>query len=1199
MSDYQGLYLPKLFENANVGKPSENGRWETKDKRLIADLAKGIDIGERPSTSNISSIPDVYARPLLFQSAFGNAHHPLHRRVVQEWRGLLSLLALHGVKAGLQLTFTPVRLDFGGTLATAMQQLAPPPVRLQTVPAPRYEWTDLLLIQLDGKTKSDNKITLGSLSPTTLVFTAAEYDLRPSTFSGPFRDDEGYLRPPQAIKDREDLEGVGEWVKWLYNELRQLLNAGSGAESREQEVIRVLYKELEAWREDIKAELGNSDLDSPQYIHGNPDSLDGTPGDVVRVTGADFLDSRDVYRRLLTPLKPDPSAAAISESDCALALDQRRSAEFQHVVVIHRDLGKNLRVWKNIKFEDLGANPIETLFRQSSGRYIDNHDIGKDHALWIRPELYFLTTTLTKASGPSSFLPTTEARANGNSSRFLLPLKPEILQFFTVEEITDKLRPHYSEDGDRVVFSLRLPLSNGRSLKIEKNYLAKGANQAAGEGVLVERAVPVLELFPNYLGEFWARYYLLSSDTEKLLAQPIHGGPRQLFYQTKQQQADSSTERLRAEITCISGADCFPEAVALIERGTKEAVGLVLLEKYNGHEEGDLRPGSAFSGSAVFGIDFGTSNTNVFIKRGRGEEATAEALKLRFSKLLRPLTASPSKLRADTTQAFFLPTQDLTLPTPTALRVYNSGVRENLLLDYFIFFPDRPRYPENVLVDLKWEQESRDSLNNFLESLCFLLVVEAVRQRIGTIEFRCTYPKSFTPARAKEYQDKWNWALRSIFDTEGTLATQPQSHKLLYGETSKWPSSRDYVALKTDAGLFSVDRKTFFATEGIAAGEFFSNKITAGIDRASPETGAICIDVGGGTTDFSILYKGVIKYDASVLLAGRQIAELMAHNGRIGQTLLSPDANEALQQAQAAPNKFASRMNFILRAEHKAISAALARESGSDAIRPLRRVLMVEFGALAFYAGHLTLALNRFLKGDLSEKVAMSGLKLHWGGNASKMLDWIDSGHFEADGNGAAKLLNNLFGGVVTSKDVPESDRIALRGSLLGQVQSKGQKNEAAGGVVVMSTVVKKMAAVADEDDGFDVPDDEPQTNQDFLEGVVMGERVTFGGKSYEPYHVFTAKDVFDQNGSLYTDTNLEQLDQFLKVLNHLGVKYGGLDPGEIIELSAQDRLKIRNNLRTDFATQANKEPDERTLEPVFIMEVRYLLDIMQNQMRL
>lgn len=1181
MSSKKHLYLPKLVD-ANIDEPKEDGLWELKDQRIIQAISDGIEVGAEATTRGLSSIPDIYARPLTFQSALTNLRHPLRARVLQEWRGLLSLLALRELKDLNDLKFTPVKLG-NDKLSGALRKLKPRAVELQ-VNRPAYEWTEFLLLQLDG-------ISLGAFSPATLVFSSADYHtkLRNTTF--PLRDAQGYLAPPT---DPDDLFKVGEWLEWFYTKFRAFANANRETNGRDNPVVEVLNRELRTWLDEIKA------LRDPTE-QGPVDAPACKPADeATRVEEASFLEQRALYKLLLHPLIRDRSAGRTGAmSEYALECS-RKPASIEHVVVIDETLlGQDRLLWEGQRPSELGADRMRTFFSAPRGTTINRKDIGREKGEWIRPELYFLTPTLTRAAGAASFLPEAEARSNGGSARYLLPLRPAILQYFTVDEIIDKLQPRYTEENNRVVFSLRLSMGRGQSLLVKKAYLLKGASQAAGEGALLEREIPVLELFPNYLGEFWARYYLLASETEKLRAAPVHYSSDFYLSSPREQRVDNATERLRAEVTRISGVDCFPEAVALSERGTEEAVGLVLLKKFTGREEeDDLKENQAFTDSATFGIDFGTSNTNVFIKRGD----SAEPLKLQFSKYLRQLTASPSRQREAITQAFFLPTKGLdgkpylTLPTPTALRVYNPGLRQDLLLDYFIYFPDRYRYPENVLVDLKWEQESRVSLNNFLESLSFLLLVEAVRQRIGRIDFRCTYPKSFSPAREREYRERWNGALLGMFDTEGKAADLQHGHKLLYGAPDQWTRDRRYVSLRTNSGLFSIATDTFFATEGIAAGEFFSSKITAGIDRASPETGAVCIDVGGGTTDFSILYKGTIMYDASVMLAGKQIAEIMAQNSRIGEALLSRDANEALQQAKVG-SKFASRMNFILRKEHKTISAGLAKQSGSDAIQPLRRVLMVEFGALAFYAGHLTLALNRFLKGELSSKVTTSGLKLHWGGNASKMLDWIDGGKFQQDGDGAARLLNNLFGNVVTNKELVEADRIALKSTLLGQRQSTGHKNEAAGGVVVMSTAAKKSASITDDFDEFDSPDDTSGATAGFLEGLVMGERITLSGRTYEPHHVFSAADVVDQYSSRYEDTNLEQLDQFLKVLNHLGVKYGGITPDEVIELSAQDRLTIRNNVRSDFAEQASKEPTDRNLEPVFIVEVRYLLDIMLKRM--
>ena len=466
------LYLPELKVGANVRAPEQDGIWSSQDKNWVAALAAGI----KAKPSKVSSIPDVYARPLLFWGAFEQPSHPLHSDIVQEWRGLLSLLALDTVKK-VGLTYQTV--TFGDdALSKAILGLPPESVALEKGAEP-YRWTELVLIQHEG-------ITLGALSPATLVFTAADYELKLKDKHFPYKDREtGLLRPPRKAENQgEELESVGEWVKWLKKAFDERANKADSAAGK---LINSINGELEAWLKDIQLELGQSELNAEDHKPGDRPS---------RIPEPELLDRYGIYKLLLTPLVNDPEATKGRVSDYELDVaDLSRLPEgVKHVVVVHNDFSRNMLLWRPIKFTDLGSAPLATLFPGASGQQLNGQDIGKDGGMWIRPELYFLTSTLTKAKA-GSVLPADEITANGNSSHFLLPLEPELLHFFTVEEITKRLAPRYEVDGERVTFKLSLPMKNGPPLEITKTYLGKGATPAAGEGMLVEREIPVLELF--------------------------------------------------------------------------------------------------------------------------------------------------------------------------------------------------------------------------------------------------------------------------------------------------------------------------------------------------------------------------------------------------------------------------------------------------------------------------------------------------------------------------------------------------------------------------------------------------------------------------------------------------------------------------------------------------------------------------------
>ena len=102
--------LPKLKENSAVN-PDKASVWEEEHLDFLNALVKSLAVsGTIKDVGHIDSIPDVWARPLLFQMALFDAQNTassefvsgLHDRVVGEWRALLAMLALKEIR---HLTF--------------------------------------------------------------------------------------------------------------------------------------------------------------------------------------------------------------------------------------------------------------------------------------------------------------------------------------------------------------------------------------------------------------------------------------------------------------------------------------------------------------------------------------------------------------------------------------------------------------------------------------------------------------------------------------------------------------------------------------------------------------------------------------------------------------------------------------------------------------------------------------------------------------------------------------------------------------------------------------------------------------------------------------------------------------------------------------------------------------------------------------
>lgn len=1172
------LYLPKIVPGANLDEPVSNALWEDKQKKVILAISDGIEIDETAQTRGVSSIPDIYARPLSFLGALRSQNHPLRRRVLQEWKGLLSLLALHKVMPDLDgLTITPVLLG-DEKLSTALKNLAPAPVRLQQN-GTEYLWTDILLIRF-------GEIALGAFSPVTLVYTSADYNTQLAHKFFALKDEKGYLKPPG--KD-EGLHYVGEWLENFIRRFNQFALNKEESGSNVHQYAGDINKWLDAWLSEIRKELGY-EPGSRIEVPGVKPAEEFTP----LSSPASFISKYNIYKALLTPLVKDESAAhGGNKSEYALTMARNRSP-YKEVVVIHQQqLVENKILWDTQRPSGLGdpSKLIETFFKQPSGTVINRISLEADKAVWIRPELYFLSNTLLKAKD-GDILNESERFLNAGNTSFLLPFKKEILQFFSPVQIQEIIKPKFKKSGENgIEFSFYLPLAMNQQIEVKKMYLSKGADASLGQGVIKETEAPVLEIFPNYLGDFWCQYFMLCSDTDKFTITPYNYDHNISLTRREQKHESNDSSGIRAELVRIAGENAFPEGVEIKPANAfEEPFGIILINKNKDVE------GKPFNGEALIGIDFGTSNTNIF-KRSNDN---ADRWKFSFSKYVRSLlntggnSSNTNSKRNRLTRMFFVPAEDQQLPIPTALRIFKAGITTNMLLDYFIFFPDASRYPDNVYTDIKWDDDNA-KLNSFLKSLIFLLIVDLVGERVGKISFRCSYPKSFTNDRIADYKRYWTEILSNFFGVQkGSETVSISSDQFIFIPEKRFEHYGDeYIISTNNNGKLNINIIPEFATEGIAAGEYFSSEyiIKDGISYANKADGSVCIDVGGGTSDYSIWFDSKIRIDASVLLAGKQISRLLKNNSRVRDILLSEDSAASLNEVKNDDTLFFSRLNYVLRKEEKFIASKLSNNANNKDIAWLRRILAIEFGALSFYAAHLCLALDDFVQGDLAERIKVNGIKLHWGGNAAKFINWIDYGRYEKDGI-ASKLLNGMFINTILDKTLAAK---AFKPAMLAQVQSPGHKDEASGGIVVMNIDGYQPEASVSAVDEM-IIEDEPSS--DMLNGLVIGEKILINNKLFEHYQTISKDMLFNNNTSLFGGTELTQLERFLHLINQVGKITGLFPEGSQIVLSLEEKLAIKQRAKNDIAALARLKPGARVIEPVFIMEVKYLLDILSNKMR-
>lgn len=252
------FYLPELDSNANIPVPKETALWNNNDKKIILGVSDGINIDENAKTRGISSIPDVWARPLLFQSALKkNSRHPLKPRCIQEWRGLLSILALHKVKPELSSNFEVIAVQPGDEkFSNALRNLAPAAVQLEK--GVFYDWMNILMIRFDG-------IPIGAFSPVTLVYSGADYASKVKDKAFSFKDSDGFLTPPTTRED--GLEYIGEWLFHLQKRMNSLLYSEEG-NIKDRFIVENINNLIDDWLKEIRDNLGlkpDEPIDIKQY----------------------------------------------------------------------------------------------------------------------------------------------------------------------------------------------------------------------------------------------------------------------------------------------------------------------------------------------------------------------------------------------------------------------------------------------------------------------------------------------------------------------------------------------------------------------------------------------------------------------------------------------------------------------------------------------------------------------------------------------------------------------------------------------------------------------------------------------------------------------------------------------------------------------------------------------------------------------
>ena len=265
----------------------------------------------------------------------------------------------------------------------------------------------------------------------------------------------------------------------------------------------------------------------------------------------------------------------------------------------------------------------------------------------------------------------------------LLPLKPEVLNYFSPEELIKRLafNPMTIGDQSAVRISLTLPLSEGNFI-IHKDYLIEVNN------VITEK--PFLEIWPNFKASNWKAYYALYFDdrTEATKQNKIF---RAVFPET------AEIHPLELKNFQITRLESFPDYI-LCQDETGISQGLILLK--TPPNVGDQNPNKTWT----VGVDFGSCSTTVYYQTENiREPVTLTPLNLQITRFS---TIGRCYLSYD----YFMSCQAETFPLLSFLTIRGGKEEERPVLDGRVYIPEDYRCfdptQDHIMTDLKWRTEN-------------------------------------------------------------------------------------------------------------------------------------------------------------------------------------------------------------------------------------------------------------------------------------------------------------------------------------------------------------------------------------------------------------------------------------------------------------------------------------------------------------
>ena len=956
MSEPLHPFLPKRRSGRQdrFRVPASIGAWEQRPNTDLNSLAEAIETP--PVRQQIYSIPDPWARAILFDRALRDSEHIIHRRILGEWRGLLAILGLRDRRHYKGLTVGTVDLNqtngSTGSFASILGKLQP---REDDLLSTKTTWEKFHILRWQLKPFAHtHPRAFAFTSPMTLVATGANYSSCLNQAEVPWFNGELLVDPTDSLSQRER-KALAEWVLGIVKELSRELDLNSSRKG-------VLLERLRNFAQDL-----DHKVKSPEKVE---DTL-----------GADGLGLHEgVFRLIDRPRRAETQIV----SDLRIVTD-RPGAQAWYLIEPSVTKQWNEHAREIAIYGDISLDRADHF--TAGGEDHGQIAVGQN---WCTAA-YFFSDRLIYSQDPGAFPGCLPMTVNGSAEgkAVVFPLSSVSLTLFTPEELQSNSSITWLQQGGAVVrLTIRLReqgdgAGKERICRIEKTY-------SQDEIVLLD-FLPVVAVWPNFRlhDESWKLYTFqgwISSSKEELVMTPWIGDKEAPMVKRPHKFKPSF------QVTRTSG---YPEAFACrtpyfdkARHREVQAEGLLLLQLPAAENPTDI-------GGAVLGVDFGSTASDVFRKVGAGEP---EPIRVR-DRTVR--ITNFDNLASSSLREWFIPNQDKELKN--ILSVFHDfgdpPLADGRKSERFSLLDGHVLYqwngdasfvmdPARIRGNLKWgEERERIAAREFVLQLCLQACAELVVDGIRDVEIRFSYPTAFSSTDISRFHANW----KSIVKELGSGLTGLNVHQNLD---------------QREDGRYLVDNR-----EAIAATRFFAKGFDGG--RMDVGGGALIVDIGGGTTDIAVWKDFKLLSHSSVIFAGRDIFLAPLRRKPMFLKTIEAGIHESLLTREGNEAAFNARIDAVISHHGEEIIEKLPIKEADPSVRGFLKLLTIGLCGTGFYAG---LLVRRLLEANVY--VPGRQIQIFFGGNGSKIFRWCALDHFSRDSDISQKFVQAFKAGANGLADV-------------------------------------------------------------------------------------------------------------------------------------------------------------------------------------